>query len=95
MFFDEMAGGASVAEAIAAIQAAGHSPDPNTGAVLVAHGDTLKARNVGRAERRQGRSRSSLCALEKARRRLRANSQFLQSSGIFLSGWCVGLLSSL
>jgi len=39
MFFDEMAGGASVAEAIVAIQAAGHSPDPSTGAVLVAHGD--------------------------------------------------------
>lgn len=37
-FFQRMAGGDSVADATAAIAAAGSSPDPETGAVLVAHG---------------------------------------------------------
>lgn len=38
-FFQRMAAGDTVAQAIAHIAASGSSPDPNTGAVLVAHGD--------------------------------------------------------
>ena len=39
-FFQRMAGGDTVAQATAHIAASGSSPDPDTGAVLVAHGDS-------------------------------------------------------
>lgn len=39
-FFQRMAGGDTVAQATAHIAASGSSPDPNTGAVLVAHGNS-------------------------------------------------------
>jgi len=40
MFFERLAAGDSVAQATAHVAASGNSPDPDTGAVLVTHGDS-------------------------------------------------------